>query len=312
VYRPDQERQHRDPSDERRNGRVLGRRAHSFFYPKQHRMRSAYGYLAGFASRMPLRSTSLGGKSESGFRMSLLTAVVVTAGLGFAPDGASASEASSSAEPETSVEPKRWHPSQAQRRAPPLHDRPWTLGLEAVVFETAPLRPGVVDLRRPKVGRSVTMAGVGAFLRYMPIRFIGIDVGLRSASGRYQGTQADELVSHDQLLVDGGVLLYLARGQVAQFGFSGGLGGSLSRVRYGFGGDPRGVQRFGSATFRVGAEAEFHYQRFAFIMSARGYGAYTDRDRVRADDALGEGGGRAPVATFAVSILGSAGIAVRF
>lgn len=236
--------------------------------------------------------------------LAALATLLATAGAAASPTQGDAATPTEKADPS----PAGWQSSQAKRRAPPLHARPWIIGVEAVVLETAPLRPDVVTLAGPRPRRSITMAGVGGFVRYMPIRFIGFDVGVHSASARYRSNAAGESVSHNQLLLDAGVLLYLGRGEIAQFALSGGAGGQLARVDYDFGESAQGVQRYGSALLRLGAEAEFHYKRFAFLMSARGYGVYTDRDRVRGDSELG----RAPVTTLQAYILGSAGLAIRF
>jgi hypothetical protein len=225
------------------------------------------------------------------------------------------------AEPETAGEPqpkprRKWGANQADRLAKPPDGRAWMIGLEGVILQAPPLRSQVIHIDPRFVGRSVAMGGGGVFARYRPIQFIGFDVGAHTGSVRYRGQDSDNVVSQDQVLLDAGVLLYLGRGDVAQFALSGGLGGQYSRIGYELESGLEGTQTFGSALFRLGAEAEFLVKRVAFVLSFRTYGVLTDRDNVSSKGALlqGDAGERAkaPVPTYQTYLLGSAGIAFRF
>jgi hypothetical protein len=211
---------------------------------------------------------------------------------------------------------RRWGAKQADRLADPPDGRAWMIGLEGVILQAPPLRSRVVYIDPRFVGRSVAMGGGGLFARYRPIQFIGVDVGAHTGSVRYRGQDSETVVSQDQVLFDAGLLLYLGRGDVAQFALSGGVGGQYSRIGYELESGLEGTQTFGSALFRLGAEAEFLVKRVAFVLSFRTYGVLTDRDRVSNKGELlqGDTGPRtlAPVATLQTYLLGSAGIAFRF
>ena len=188
------------------------------------------------------------------------------------------------------------------------------IGLEGVVVQAPPLRPEVVYLDPRFIGRSVAMGGLGLFGRFRPNPYIGFDLGVKSGSVRYQDRENDNQISQDQVLFDLGVLLYLGRGEVAQFALSGGTGGVYNRIGYDFG-DRDGVQTFGSGLVRVGGEAEFVVKRVAFILSFRTYAVFTDRDLTRTRGELFDSSTadeRAPVSTFQTWLLGSAGISYRF
>jgi hypothetical protein len=211
---------------------------------------------------------------------------------------------------------RRWGRNQADRLAKPPDGRAWMIGLEGVILQAPPLRSSVVHIDPRFVGRSIAMGGGGVFARYRPIQFIGFDLGARTGSVRYRGQDSETVVSQDQVLFDAGVLLYLGRGDVAQFAISGGLGGQYSRIGYEVESGLEGTQTFGSALFRLGAEAEFLVKRVAFVLSFRSYGVLTDRDSVRSRGDLLEGDAgeraKAPVPTAQTYLLGSAGIAFRF
>lgn len=200
--------------------------------------------------------------------------------------------------------------------APPPDGRKFMVGIDGAIIQASPIRAEVARLDPRFVGRSVAMGGLGLFGRYRPISLIGFDLGVHSGSLRYRDPDDDEAgsVSRDQVLIDAAVLLYLGRGEVAQFAVSSGLGGLYNRIGYDAGDGRNGRQTFGSAAFRLGAEAEFLVKRVAFVLSFRSYALLTDRDRVRGSGTLVESSGvdNAPVPTFATQLLGSAGIAFRF
>jgi hypothetical protein len=211
---------------------------------------------------------------------------------------------------------RRWGRNQADRLGEPPDGRSWMIGLEGVILQAPPLRSSVVHIDPRFVGRSIAMGGGGVFARYRPIQFIGFDLGARTGSVRYRSQDSETVVSQDQVLLDAGVLLYLGRGDVAQFAISGGLGGQYSRIGYEVESGLAGMQTFGSALFRLGAEAEFLVKRVAFVLSFRTYGVLTDRDSVRSRGDLLEGDAgeraKAPVPTAQTYLMGSAGIAFRF
>lgn len=200
--------------------------------------------------------------------------------------------------------------------APPPDGRKFMVGIDGTIVQASPIRAEVVRLDPRFVGRSVAMGGLGLFGRYRPISLIGFDLGAHSGSLRYRDPDDDDAgsVARDQVLIDAAVLLYLGRGEVAQFAVSSGLGGVYNRIGYAAADGREGRQTFGSAAFRLGAEAEFLVKRVAFVLSFRSYALLTDRDRVRGSGALVETSdvSRAPVPTFATQLLGSAGIAFRF
>jgi len=183
------------------------------------------------------------------------------------------------------------------------------IGLEGVVFSAPPVQPTALRIDPRYVGRSVALGGMGIFGRYRPISVIAVDVGVRSGSLRYNSRNSSNEMSQDQILADAAVLVYLARGQIAQFALSGGMGGMWNRIGYQVGGEnPR--QTFGSVVFRVGGEAEFLLKRFAFTLSFRNYAILTPRSRVNNRGLPGDT--LAPVAKFQSALMGSVGIAFRF
>ncbi|MBC8070803.1 MAG: hypothetical protein IAG13_20925, partial [Deltaproteobacteria bacterium] len=200
------------------------------------------------------------------------------------------------------------------REGPPQARR-FMIGLAGVLMQSPPLRVRAVYLDPRDIGRSVALGGVGLFARYRPRPIVGLDLDIRSGSVRYRRDDADVSVSQDQVLAELGALLYLGRGDVAQFALSGGVGGMYNLVRYdAF--KQTGRQVFGSALLRVGAEAEFLLKRVAIVLSFRTYGVMTPRGNVRNSGAVLDTASaearRAPVASFSTMLLGSAGIAYRF
>lgn len=195
----------------------------------------------------------------------------------------------------------------------PVPERRFLLGVEGVVMQAPPLRPDVVRFDPRFLGRSVSLGGLGLLGRLQLHPRIGIEVGVRSGSVRYAGRNDEDgpVVSQDQVMADVGVLLYVARGDIAQLAFDAGVGGMGTRVVYEL--EREGTQLFGSGLVRVGADAEFLVKRIAFVLSVRSYGVITDRDRVSQRGALLEGKTRlAPVATLQTYFVASGGIAYRF
>ncbi len=210
----------------------------------------------------------------------------------------------------------RGDPPETQDPDGPPDGRAFALGVEGSIITTPPLRPRVVHVDPRFVGRSTALGGLGVFGRYRPLSFIGFDANIRTGSLRLRAEEGDTTISTDQVLADIGTLLYLGRGEVSQFAFSGGVGGLFHRVRYDLDSGIRGTQSFGAFTMRVGAEAEFLVNRIAFVLSFRTYGVVTPRSHARTSGALFEGRSAAdkaaPVATFSTYLAGSAGIAYRF
>lgn len=243
-----------------------------------------------------------------------LPTVVSAALLNVVPGLAGAAEPPT----ETTPEPRapRRDPGETREPEGPPDGRAFALGVEGSIITTPPLRPRVVYVDPRFVGRSTALGGLGVFGRYRPLSFIGFDANIRTGSLRLRAEDSDTTISTDQVLADIGTLLYLGRGEVSQFAFSGGVGGLFHRVRYDLDSGVRGSQSFGAFTMRVGAEAEFLVNRIAFVLSFRTYGVVTPRSNARTSGALFEGRSEAdkaaPVATFSTYLAGSAGIAYRF
>ncbi len=191
--------------------------------------------------------------------------------------------------------------------------RKFMVGLAGVIMQAPPIRTEVVYLDPRDIGRSVAMGGLGVFARWRAKPIFALDLDVRSGSVRY-GRSSDVAVSQDQFLADLAALIYLGRGDVAQFALSGGIGGMASIVRYEGTDDATGRQTWGSATFRVGAEAEFLFKRIALVLSFRAYGVAAGRKGVANKGELVEQAGDplAPTAPFTTMLVGSAGIAYRF
>lgn len=256
-------------------------------------------------------------------------ALVGTLALGLwhatASTPAPASEPSTAPSPETSAPPVQ--PTQRSTlfsrlagrkgstaaRVPPTGPPPdglrFMIGLEGLIFSAPPLKAPRLRIDPRNVGRSVAMGGIGLFGRFRPISAIAVEVGVRSGSVRYNSQTSNASMSQDQIAADAAVLVYLARGQIAQFALSGGMGGMWNRIGYEYAGDTS-RQTFGSVVFRVGGEAEFLLKRVAFVLAFRNYAVLTPRDRVnnRGQDEDAP----APVATFQSALMGSVGIAFRF
>jgi hypothetical protein len=195
----------------------------------------------------------------------------------------------------------------------PVPERRFLLGVEGVVVQAPPLQPQVVRFDPRFLGRSTSLGGIGLLGRLQLHPRIGVEAVVRSGSVRYAGREDEggAVVSQDQVMADLGVLLYVARGDIAQLAFDAGLGGMGTRVRYELGRE--GTQLYGSGLVRVGADVEFLTKRIAFVVSVRSYGVVTDRERVRQRGALLEGRApRAPVATLQTFMVASAGVAYRF
>ncbi|MEX1362643.1 MAG: hypothetical protein AB1Z98_05915 [Nannocystaceae bacterium] len=194
-----------------------------------------------------------------------------------------------------------------------LPRRRFMLGLEGVVMQAPPLRPEVVGFDPRFLGRSVTMGGLGLFGRLRLHPRIAVEATVRSGSARYVGRETEDadVVSHDQVMADAGVLLFVAQGRMVQLAFDAGIGGMGTRVEYEL--SREGTQLFGSGLVRVGADAEFLVKRIAFVVSVRAVGVFTGLDRVRNRGALLEGRSvRAPVPALQTMLVGTAGVAYRF
>ncbi len=163
------------------------------------------------------------------------------------------------------------------------------------------------------IGRSVSLGGLGLLGRLRVHPRIGVEAVVRSGSVRYAGREGedDDVVSHDQVMADLGVLLFVARGDLAHLAFDAGIGGMGTRISYEL--DRDGTQLFGSGFTRVGADAEFLVKRIAFVLSVRAYGVFTDRSRVRNRGELMVGKSPvAPVPALQTYLVASGGIAYRF
>ncbi len=200
----------------------------------------------------------------------------------------------------------------ADQDAPPR--RRFMVGLEGLVVQAPALRSDAVRFDPRFIGRNVSLAGLGVLGRLRVHPRIAVEATVRSGSVRYAGRETDEqddVVSQDQVMADLGVLLFVARGELAHLAFDAGIGGMGTRVKYEL--DREGTQLFGSGLVRVGADVEFLVKRIAFVVSVRGYGAFTDRDRARNRGPLLQGKTlRSPVPTLSTMLVGSAGVAYRF
>ncbi len=208
-----------------------------------------------------------------------------------------------------------WAPPSDPPAASEPPPRRFLVGLEGVGTQVPVPRTDVLRIDPRFSGDSGTLIGLGLVGRYRPIELISLEATLRSGSIRYRREGGDTLLQ-DLVLADLGLVLWLARGKVGQFGLDAGWGGAFNQIRYTLGEDTSS-QRYGSATFRVGADVELRGQRLAFIMALRGYGVLTDPRAVSSRGAAFEGaaaddGARAPSAVFQAWVAGSLGIAYRF
>ena len=198
-------------------------------------------------------------------------------------------------EPEEPEEPEPDEPQQKKwwkrspEEEPGAKRRKFLVGVEGLIAQAPPLRPTIIDLDPRFLGRTVALGGLGLFGRYRPVPLIGIEAGVRSASLRYADRDSDGVTSQDNVLADVGVLLYVARGEVAQFAFDAGIGGAWGRIAYEPASGEDGTQTYGSGLVRVGADAEFLVKRIAFTLSLRTLGMFTDPARAKASGALFEG-----------------------
>jgi|GEM_PF-2856968 len=224
------------------------------------------------------------------------------------------SESESESESDDPQQKKWWKRSPDEE--PGAKRRKFLVGVEGLIAQAPPLRPRIIDLDPRFLGRFVALGGFGLFGRYRPVPLIGVEAGVRSASLRYADRDSDGVTSQDNVLADVGVLMYVARGEVAQFAFDAGIGGMWGRIAYEPASGENGTQTYGSGLVRVGADAEFLVKRIAFTLSVRMLGVFTDPARAKASGALFEGTRlelrEAPVPRTQTWLVGSAGIAYRF
>ncbi|MEM7159252.1 MAG: hypothetical protein AAF799_40820 [Myxococcota bacterium] len=237
---------------------------------------------------------------------------------------ATEAEPAASEAPPATAEPASDESDDVESEAPrsasrtEIKDRRFMVGLEGVVLQAPPLRPDAVRFDSRFIGRSVSMGGLGLLARYRVHPRIALETSVRSGSARYDGRdEGDEeagssnVVSHDQVMADVGVLLFVARGETAHLAFDAGLGGMGSSVDYEL--DRGGTQTFGSGLVRIGADLEFLVKRIAFVVSIRAVGVFTDLDRVRNEGPAFEGRDLpAPVPALQTMLVGAAGVAYRF
>ncbi|MCA9712198.1 MAG: hypothetical protein KDK70_40555, partial [Myxococcales bacterium] len=230
-------------------------------------------------------------------------------------DGEPTTQAAREAETDEAAPPPAGRRGLSWQRADddtPL-ERRFILGIEGVVIQAPPLRPDVVHFDPRFIGRSVSLSGLGLLARLRLHPRIGVEAVVRSGSVRYASREGEDeaVVSQDQVMADLGVLLFVARGDVAHLGFDAGLGGLGTRVSYEL--SRTGTQLFGSGLVRVGADAEFLVKRVAFVLSLRAYGVFTDPDRVRnRGELLADKVVRSPVPALQTYLVASGGIAYRF
>lgn len=241
-----------------------------------------------------------------------LALVLLAAAPSDSPEATPGPDASST-EADSAREPRVGSGEDDEDDGSTLPRRRFMLGLEGVVMQAPPLRPQVVDFDPRFLGRSVTMGGLGLFGRLRLHPRIAVEATVRSGSARYVGRETEDadVVSHDQVMADAGVLLFVAQGRMVQLAFDAGIGGMGTRVEYEL--SREGTQLFGSGLVRVGADAEFLVKRIAFVVSVRAVGVFTGLDRVRSRGALLEGRSvRAPVPALQTMLVGTAGVAYRF
>lgn len=270
------------------------------------------------ASTTPTTSSSVSStSSDDGAHASGATETSAESDTGSESDPGSESDAGAKSEetgPNNRAARRRAWWSVGPEEGPPK--RRFLIGVEGLIAQAPPLRPTVIKLDPRSLGRTVAMGGIGIFGRYRPVPIVAIEATVRSASLRYSDPNEDTVVSQDHVLADVGVLLYLARGEVAQFAFDAGLGGAWGRIAYEPASGDEGSQTLGSGLVRVGADAEFLVKRVAFILSLRTVGIFTDPSRAKARGALFEGTNaavrRVPVPALQTWLVGSAGVGYRF
>jgi hypothetical protein len=219
--------------------------------------------------------------------------------------------------PEPGAEPVESPPgddSVVELEAAPPRARRFMLGLEAVGLQVPPLQGTTIRFDRRFVGSTSTMAGLGLLGRFTPDPIVSIELGVRSGSARYQDSDRENTVSHDMVLTDLGLVLWLARGRVGQIGLDVGAGGAFNSVRYLLHGDDEtSRQTFGTGFIRVGGSAELSARRFAFLFSVRAYGVMTDRaSRNRGPLFEDDDGALAPVTPLQTIVVGTLGVGYRF
>ena len=220
------------------------------------------------------------------------------------------------AEPEAEAPPKKRGRFWMSNETTEEKRRRFLVGIEGVVMQAPPLRPSIVRVDPRFVGRTVALGGLGIFGRFRPMPIVAFDLSVRSGSLRLTDRDDDSVIAQDHVLAEAGVLLFVARGDVAQFAFDGGVGGAFNRIGYDPEGGPSGRQIFGSGLVRVGGDVEFVLKRVAIVLSLRAYGVFTDRDNVDEKGELFEDAPealrKAPVPTMQTWLVGSAGVAYRF
>ncbi|MBL4689031.1 MAG: hypothetical protein JKY37_30850 [Nannocystaceae bacterium] len=237
---------------------------------------------------------------------------------GPAPDSASStkSELDPPADTDTDTRAARWRQRWSVGLPEGVKPRRFIVAVEGLIAQAPPLRPTITKLDPRATGRTVARGGIGLFGRYRPVPLIGIEVGVRSASLRYADGDDDGVVSEDHVLADAGVLLYLARGEIAQFAFDAGFGGAWGRIAYEPSDGKQGSHIYGSGLVRVGVDAEFLLKRIAFVLSLRTVGVLTDDKRAKARGPIFEGTSaqvqRLPVPRLQTWLVASAGIGYRF
>jgi hypothetical protein len=161
------------------------------------------------------------------------------------------------------------------------------------------------------------MGGLGAFGRWRVVPLVGLDLGVRSGSVRYRddSPEAQIVVSHDLLIAEGGLSLFVARGDIGHLGLEAGGGGMFNLIRYDVG-DERSTQRFGSGFVRAGVGAELLTRRVAFLFALRVYGVMTDvgsaKNRGELFAGQPEQSRQAAVSPLQTFVVGSLGVAYRF
>ena len=190
------------------------------------------------------------------------------------------------------------------------------VGLEGVAFLTPALHVPRVRLDPRYIGEATAAGGAGVFSRWRVADRIALELGVRSGSLRLRSEARGDVISHDLLLADVGVLLYLARGEIGQLAVDGGFGGLGQQIRYDIADGERGLQRFGAFTARVGVDLELLLRRVAVVASLRAHGIVSVRRRTAAHGPFFGGASEAeraaPVPTYQTYVIGSAGLAYRF